>query len=175
MTEYFNLAECGDLKFFNCDRLRARLSVPSCNKMWLEANDNGSDRHYKCRNCPLGAEHSGRATANLHPFKGELICARCSRGSIRLINRWLCVSCWNRQREWIIGKNAKGSKPTRMKPLHPRTITVIEKTHGPKNYSRQLTVSTTELVIGALRDCHHQVTFVYSGLAAAQFSLGANP
>lgn len=37
-------------------------------------------------------------------------CVRCEVGSFRLVSRRLCASCYNRQREWSIGRNKKGGR-----------------------------------------------------------------
>src|SRR5690606_2664063 len=49
---------------------------------------------------------SGKTTGFARP------CTRCEVGSFRLVSGRLCPSCYNRQREWIVGRNAKGGKPT---------------------------------------------------------------
>jgi hypothetical protein len=113
------------LEMFTCERLHARMTVNACARQWLKANT-ATDRHGKrvepppwdslhhCLRCPVGAQRCGRtidpiadAVAALKP-----ICPRCLRVADRIVNargeRPLCVSCYNRDREVRIGKNAKG-------------------------------------------------------------------
>lgn len=68
------------------------------------------------------------------------------------------MSCWNRAREVIIGKNARGRKPLNHPPIVPHQITVLT---GKKlvTIKRAHAVSTEELVIAALRDSTRQVFF----------------
>src|SRR3546814_18156292 len=66
--------------------------------------------------------------ASLSPIKGTLTCSRCHRQSTRawLIGKWLCVSCWNREREWVRGRHATGNRPTKMRRLDPPYIPILE-------------------------------------------------
>jgi len=169
MVEYFTI-EGLDRPMFRCEALRASLSVDACKGNWLSANA-GDDRREKCRSCPIGAKHAGQENASCSDLKGSLICARCNETSSRgwLLGKHLCVSCWNREREWVTGKNAKGSKPTKMLPLEPRAIRIME-AEEPKIIYRQLTQHDTELVVSALRDSAGNVTFIPNKFAAAQFA-----
>jgi hypothetical protein len=51
------------------------------------------------------------------------ICPRCRRGGSRMIGGRLCVSCWNREREVKIGRNAKNTRPQLV--LEPRRLGVV--------------------------------------------------
>ena len=45
-------------------------------------------------------------------------CMRCHRTDLRLIKQFgVCVSCYNREREWHIGQNSKGEPPAHFEPL----------------------------------------------------------
>lgn len=167
--EYFRIDDC-DKQFFRCDRLHATLSTDACAVNWRAGNNENDGRREACRSCSIGAMHAGETTASMSPLKGTLICSRCHRQSSRswLIGKWLCVSCWNREREWIRGRNAKGNRPTKMKRLDPRSIR-IDEAGEVKTLYRQLSQSVDELVVGALRDCKGSVTFMANPQAAAQF------
>jgi len=169
MVEYFKI-EGLERPMFRCDRMRASLSVDACKSNWTAANA-GDDRREVCRSCPIGAKHAGHENASCSDLKGSLICARCNETSSRgwLLGKHLCVSCWNREREWITGKNSKGSRPSKMLPLAPRAIRIME-ADEPKIIYRQLTQHDTELVVSALRDSAGNVTFIPNKFAAAQFS-----
>ncbi|MBW6397029.1 hypothetical protein KPL78_04175 [Roseomonas sp. HJA6] len=101
---------------FDCVALRARLTVSSCAARWCKAADRLPepwDSLSRCRNCPIGARHAGiefnavEAAADAW----RLVCCRCLRPSERLIRGKHCISCYNRDREARIGKNAKGGRP----------------------------------------------------------------
>lgn len=168
--DYFTIEGC-DKQFFRCERMRATLSIEACSANWRAGNEALDDRRDACRSCKIGAVHAGEDQASLSPIKGTLICSRCHRHSSRawLIGKWLCVSCWNREREWVTGRNAKGNRPTKMARLDPRSIRIME-AGEPKVIYRQLTQSIDELVVGALRDCKGQVTFLANPQVGAQFA-----
>lgn len=89
---------------FDCARLRASLSPNACAINWSRAEPGSS-----CAGCPIGAAHAGKPLApppQLHPP-----CLRCGQNGRRLIGGVLCCSCFNRQREAILARNAKGSPP----------------------------------------------------------------
>lgn len=169
MVEYVQLVP-GKLHF-RCDRQRATLSTESCAGMWREAAADPSSRP-ACARCAIGASHAGEATANLSPIKGSMVCARCHKGATRLIHGMHCVSCYNRQREVIRGRNAKGTAPSRLSPLAPRRIWFLAGS-VMTSIASPLTVDTTELVIAALRDSAERVRFTFKAPAhrATQFSL----
>jgi hypothetical protein len=160
--EYFTYPELPDRPMFECAALRATLQVERCAGMWTEANGkNPPERLAKCRNCPIGALHAGEVEFDVSVLRGTGICSRCHRGGMRLIGGDICVSCWNRAREVIVGRNAKGKPPKIHPPLAPRSITVRS---GGQNITikREHSVSTDELVVAGLRDCTRQVLFGFS-------------
>lgn len=91
-------------------------------------------------------------------LRGQEICSRCHRVGMRLVGGDICVSCWNRQREVIIGKNARGRKPLKHPPIAPRSITFMTGS-ALVRIERLYSVCTEELVISALRDSTRQVFF----------------
>jgi hypothetical protein len=98
----------------------------------------------------------------MSPLKGMTICGRCHTGTTRLIGKHLCVSCANRQYEYLKGRNAKGTKPVKLAPLEPRKIRFMSGS-APKTLYMPLTVDTEELIIAALRDSKDTVRFGFSG------------
>lgn len=106
------------LQIFDCVALRASLSTQSCADRWAVAQPGSS-----CHGCPLGRLHYG----DHHPGKppprrkenrtmGQ--CARCGRRALRFVpSRLLCISCFNREREFFLGKNSKGEVPVTFEPL----------------------------------------------------------
>jgi len=161
MTEYFSLPDLPGKTLFKCEKLLATLSTEACAEMWRQANHQNIESRASCKNCPIGAAHAGESDASMSPLKGSMICARCQRPATRLIEGHVCVSCKNREYEWVKGCNAKGSRPVKMPPLAPRCLNYM---HGrePCSIERKLTKNPAELVVAALRDSRHTVAFGFA-------------
>ncbi|SAK98445.1 hypothetical protein AWB80_07521 [Caballeronia pedi] len=162
MPDYYELPELPGKKFFRCDRYNANLSTETCADNWRAGNHEGIESRLRCKVCPLGALHAGETAASMSPLKGMLICGRCHTGAARLIAKHLCVSCYNRQREYVIGRNAKGTRPTKLAPLDARRIRYMSG-NSPKILALNLSVDTEELIITALRDSKDKVRFGFLG------------
>ncbi|HXU93382.1 MAG TPA: hypothetical protein VFP33_06970 [Gallionella sp.] len=68
------------------------------------------------------------------------------------------MSCYNRSREWIKGRNARGNEPVTHPPLY--TLAIRYRSDGRiKTLSKPNSASPLELVVAALRDEPKQVTF----------------
>ncbi|BCP56239.1 hypothetical protein K32_48560 [Kaistia sp. 32K] len=160
MVEYFTYPELPDRQFFRCDRRKASLQVTACAGMWVEANGKAApERLDQCRNCPLGAKHAGVGEISLSPLRGMSICARCEQGATRLVRKHLCISCYNREREFLKGRNARGSAPVKHPQLHQLEIRFQA---GPEIERVAMTVaSRQELVVAVLRDTSKHVTFAF--------------
>src|SRR6266481_2000895 len=108
-------------QFFTCAAYRAKLSTSACARRWRQAQTArgyAADQIEKCRGCPIGAQHAGEKTVRYSMLFDSPICPRWGRGSTRrLVGGHRCISCFNREREYIRGKNAKGSKPVHAIPL----------------------------------------------------------
>jgi hypothetical protein len=59
-------------------------------------------------------------------FFGRVFCCRCERGAVRLIHGSVCISCYNREREIRIGKNARGTYPSGLKPIGHAALLVVD-------------------------------------------------
>lgn len=159
MVEYFSIPELPDKQMFRCERRNATIQVTSCASMWKAANSkNSMECNMSCRTCSLGAFHAGEGDAVMSQLRGVEICSRCHRTGMRLVQGDICVSCWNRAREVIVGKNARGRKPLNHPPIVPHAITVLS---GKKllTIKRAHAICTEELILAALRDCTRQVFF----------------
>lgn len=159
---YFERPELPERLFFTCERLHATLSVEACAENWRRAAKSRDHVHTPCRACVIGAAHAGEAYANVSPLKGARLCARCHRGAMRLIWGHVCVSCYNREREAVIGRNAKGRRPVKVGRLESRQIWYIAG-RSLVSLRRARTTDTTELVVAALRDSRDRVTFTFHG------------
>lgn len=163
IVQYFERTELPGVPAFRCEKLFATLSVASCADMWRKANHDNLDRLARCKTCPIGAMHAGETAASLSPFMGSTVCARCQSTATRLIGKHLCVSCYNRQREFVIGRNSKGSRPSKMKPLGRRTVRYFA-AGEPRTLTLDLSADTTEMVVAVLRDCKKRVQFAFYGM-----------
>lgn len=158
--DYFEMNGCPG-RFFRCERLRANLSVTACTTRWRQANAKGApERLAQCKGCPIGAEHAGEPLVLSSPLFESHICSRCHRPSDRLINGEHCPSCYNRQREFIVGRNAKGTRPVKNTGLHP--VAVRYASCGKAAEHRiSLAADTTEAVVSVLRHTKGQVVFAF--------------
>ncbi|MBC7160615.1 MAG: hypothetical protein H5U26_00705 [Immundisolibacter sp.] len=120
---------------FECQRHvgALRLTPAACAAAWTRARRNAEADQIRleaCRGCPVGAGHAGvkvrpleapaQATASV------LSCVRCGRsGARRLVGSRLCVSCYNRQREYEAGRNGKGGPCSHHVPLYCATVGAI--------------------------------------------------
>lgn len=169
LVDYFRIEAAPHLEFFRCERMSASLSTIACASNWRQAHDAEAERLFKCRTCPVGAVHAGETAASLSPLRGAMICSRCHRGATKLVRGHLCVPCYNREGEIIKGKNAKGSAPVKLAPLHRRSIRVLEGGE-PRMFARPLTANIEELMVTALRDCRRQVIFTWDHNKPALFA-----
>lgn len=185
-VEYFSVELAPSLKMFRCEAMRATLSTSACAANWKAAHAQqepvklapgqqpreshalAGERLWKCKTCPIGALHAGQEHASLSSLKGSLICGRCHRGAMRLVGAHLCVSCWNRERELIVGRNGKGRAPVKLVDIHARQLLVFE--NGERKVVRRArTASFEELYVMALRDSHSRVTFSWDPRRPALF------
>lgn len=166
MIDYFVIPELPNVQMFTCAKRRASLQVASCADMWLEANQQriAPERLDLCKNCPLGAEHAGVKDVSLSPLRGVSVCARCQLGTTRLVKHHLCVSCYNREREFLIGKNSRGNKPVMHPQLYRLKLKILAG-DSVEECKLDKAVDLTELVVAALRDVKKQVTFGFQSIA----------
>nr|USU31063.1 hypothetical protein NG677_17180 [Methylobacterium sp. OTU13CASTA1] len=124
-------------RHFECEKIRGTLDTATCANRWLGAkNDRDAVRFMACRGCVIGEIHAtgvdplkalritGERTIVGSPDEGRR-CTRCGRGGSRLIGKTLCVSCWNRQREFFLKCNAKGKEPITFVPLMDRQVGIM--------------------------------------------------
>lgn len=161
--EYFEHAELPGRKMFRCEARKATLTTQSCADMWRESQKRGSHcRTWLCRNCPIGAQHAGFGEISLSPLRGTNTCARCHRSADRLIRGHVCVSCYNREREVVVGANARGRTPVKHPPVYRLSIRAIVE-GMPRRVTVERAASTEELVVATLRDTPKRVLFAFQG------------
>lgn len=171
LVEYINppWGKPGD-RYFRCSAMAATLATDACGANWRASHEPGAERLLACRVCPIGAVHAGETDASLSPLRGTKTCSRCGLGTTRLIGSWLCVSCYNREREYRLGRNARGKVPSCMPVLMRRTLCMVESSGLVKRLSRDMTVDTEELMIAALRDNDRTVMFCFNGRSSAHYA-----
>ena len=118
-----------NVMYFECARLSAYLTKDACGKNFEAAHQKATDetplRLLKCRGCNMGRSlHTDSdAPQSWVDVRNPGSCVRCGRSDLRLIpSASTCVSCFNRERESRIGKNARGRMPQTMVILSPRRV-----------------------------------------------------
>ncbi len=111
--------------YFRCTRLSAVLSTSACAGRWNTAPSAST-----CCGCPIGRQHQHELaepdTERVGPQVRERQreCMRCGRTDLRVIQAHsICVSCFNRSREWRVGQNSKGVPPVHFEPLRMFAVT----------------------------------------------------
>lgn len=159
--EYHELPELPGKKFFRCSVHRATLTTEACAGMWNKSrSQEPPDSLLACKSCPVGAIHAGDTEANLSRLRDSDICPRCHRGGSRMIKDELCVSCYNRQREFVKGRNARGVPPARMPKLQRRSTRYFV-SGKPHEASLELSVDQDEVIFTVLRSNQKRVTFAF--------------
>lgn len=147
------------LEMMRCDRRGMTLSTAGCAKLWVSANPSDPALRPKpwegraaCVVCPTGAANAGCTQSPVAAAVEDIrvTCPRCERPTERMIRDRLCVSCYNREREALAGRNAKGGRPRLCGILHPASVVVIEPA-GARVVRVSPVVSVAEVVIGLAR------------------------
>ncbi len=122
---------------FECQRHQGalRLTTTTCAGLWHRARRNAEPDQIRlapCVGCQVGASNAGakvRPAAPVQATASVLSCVRCGQsGARRLVGSRLCVSCYNRQREYEAGRNAKGGPPSQHRPLYCAIVGVVTDT-----------------------------------------------
>ena len=103
--------------YFDCKTypIPITLSTSSCAERYRitqsQANQiDAGHQLFRCLSCDIGRTHADMGGIPMrHPRMKD--CFRCGRTDLRLIDLALCIGCFNRQREAVVGKNGKGSFP----------------------------------------------------------------
>jgi hypothetical protein len=89
----------------------------------------------------------------------SMVCPRCGRGTMRMIGNRRCVSCYNRERELKAGRNAKGTAPVNLRPLH--RVAVHYSVDGAPHTFETLAADATEAMVQVLRVTKGRVQFEF--------------
>lgn len=160
-------------RYFVCPYGYGTLSDSACARLYQDAMSPAGlreGRRITCRGCPVGAVHAGvHGIASASRFLGATWCARCHHDARRLIRGALCVSCYNREREVLIGKNAKGSKPIFGKQVSPVILSCYSENGKKSVVLRMEKVSSRlEAVLSVLRRDASAVSFGWIGAAVCR-------
>jgi hypothetical protein len=157
-VQYFAIEGCAK-SFFRCDTLRSTLSSDACAANWRRAQRLRPDQVtavHRCRQCPVGAAHAGEKIIVRSPLFGSDWCPRCRKFAGRMIGGTRCISCYNREREFIVGRNAKGTAPQFR--FDPRRIGVV--IDGARVDLREgHTADALELALAVLRIAPGRIMF----------------
>ena len=160
-----------DFELFSCVKRNVTLSPRGCGKMWGSANGAKPpemfEGRYACRGCSIGeANYTGTppdAGAQLRESAFR-ICSRCGRAvERRLIHPktlGLCISCYNRHREALAGRNAKGHPPRIAPLLHTEQALVTTDGGTTDVLTRHHVLHFDELVRQAQRTADVPLTFL---------------
>jgi len=156
-------------QYFDCPYGCGTLVTTTCANLYKEAMSPiglKEGRRITCRSCPIGAHHAGLANGfgSSSRFLGSSICTRCHGYAKRLIRGSICVSCYNREREVLIGRNAKGSKPVFCRNVYNMTLLCIFY-FGLKTEVRRMerVSSVLEAVLSVLRTSPNTCWFGWVG------------
>jgi hypothetical protein len=106
------------MQLFECPKIPGKLTLSeaSCANYYLSAQKKEwGYRLPHCVECQLGAKNAGVEVGP--PFQRRAVCVRCGSGAGRMVLGRLCMSCYNREREWRLGRNAKGGTPREYRAL----------------------------------------------------------
>lgn len=154
-----------DLQVVLCQRQTLTLSALGCARLWLSANDpvnrpKAWEGRAACVACAQGAARAGRPIDTAVQAAEGLrhVCPRCRRVAPRLINGELCVSDFNRAREVVRGRNAKGHPPHLGSLLHAERVAVSEDGEV-RQVTHEMLIDRSELLIMEARRARHALAF----------------
>lgn len=150
---YLSAPELPGQEMFRCGSWHATMTVASCAKRWRRQRNAIVPDRDACYGCIIGAAHAGEKPDRRSRIFHWPLCPRCRRRCERMIGRRVCISCYNRQREFFSGRNAKGGRPRLV--LEPVRIGVIVDPGGVGERYIEIAEpavrDTIELAVGALR------------------------
>ena len=143
------------LKLFECKARQARLTKRGCQGQWEKAQADKPEPWqslWHCRSCPVGAANAGLVQPKHADEALSKLCPRCGRLTERMIKGRLCISCYNRAREVVRGKNCKGNAPVRVAEAI-RSIIAIFTVNGVEDIREfEGVTSVNEILVLLLRE-----------------------
>lgn len=116
-------------RHFQCSLLHALLSTQACADRFSRTLQPDSEKFITCKRCPAGRlhyeeHHPEEAAAPLRAARAP-VCIRCGRPAGRMVGGEICPSCFNRFREFLKGRNGRGSAPVNYRPPMPHRVGVL--------------------------------------------------
>lgn len=163
-----------DLELFVCDRHQSlRLTPGACASSWKFAKTLPADSSLsatKCKGCHVGARNAGeRVEESLEVDQLDKLCARCGRGAKKMVYGKICVSCANRQYEFIKGKNARGNRPTGIPYLVSRAARLM--LTAPRQLELEYVACGAEAWLSMMREAKADAYLAFDGLARRGYYL----
>jgi hypothetical protein len=170
--DYFECASYGSLSVAAC--ARNFMEAPLCVKQ---------GRLQRCLGCALGSKHAGGAEPPSVPAASSIVyrvaCARCRRdgrtegtrllGRLRLVRgHTICVSCYNREREVLVGANAKGARPKKWDRLFHTRAAFISASRAVVVEHPDPVVDRIELALTMFRKGHKRVAWARPTIQRAE-------
>jgi hypothetical protein len=160
---YTMLPDLPGIEMFRCDRWRATMSVANCAARWQQQRNAAVEDRSACYGCATGACHAGEEPARRSRIFSWPICPRCRRLTMRrMIGNRRCINCFNREREWRIGRNSKGRPPRKLRLVPARLGLVLDPGGAGERYleiAEPAVRDVVELAIAALRVVDGAVAF----------------
>jgi hypothetical protein len=152
---YTMLPDLPGIEMFRCDRWRATMSVANCAARWQQQRNAAVEDRSACYGCATGACHAGEEPARRSRIFSWPICPRCRRLTMRrMIGNRRCINCYNREREFVSGRNSKGRPPRKLRLVPARIGLVIDPGGAGERYlelAEPAVRDMLELGIAALR------------------------
>lgn len=148
------------------------LTPAGCARLWLSAQGNPPPQPWEgraaCRGCPVGALAAGQRPEHSTEAIDQLrhVCARCGKVCDRIIGGRLCVSCYNRDREAALGRNARGKRPELADRLHPASI-IVQRGNLPHTIHYGAVLNMEEVLLSSAKSATGAVTMARPRVAIA--------
>jgi len=157
-----------EIDLFTCPNHAGNLKISesSCASMWQRARTLRNESFNPveaCCGCRIGAKCAGFDDAPEERKIGLIdhICTRCHRPATRFVYGRICISCYNRGREVLIGKNARGAVPKYLPPMI--NVSVSYQEDGVlQQVNMDQVIDETEARLSIVRKSSHVLAFVRS-------------
>lgn len=162
MVQYFEIPGVAG-PYFECPRY-GTLSKEACRRNYRAAPDASKNgRLSGCIECEVGAGHCGVEIVH-RGVSADVVCSRCRRssaqlrtsesdggGRMRLVRGSICVSCFNREREFLKGCNAKGTRPQKWSRLIAVSVGYVSRSRGFSVTRLPLAIDRIEAALTVMR------------------------
>lgn len=152
------------IEMMTCEPQHARLTRRACARMYMSTlsgpRPEPFEARHTCVGCPIGAANSGNpsgyVTVQAQVWRNA--CCRCRQSAPRLINGFRCISCYNRHREAIRGRDRKGHRPRLIDRLYTAALVVFD---GGKEsrFEMERVVDASELLVTLARQAKGPLAF----------------